>query len=298
MYFQVKCARKSQLTQHLQTVLHKERARLQNEEPEPSTSTTLSPRKNGFFMDMCEAMIAINLPWRSLDNMKWRGFLQKYTSKVIPNECTLRKSYLDDVYTDVVRKIREDIGENYIWISVDETTDAVGRYVANLIVGKLCEDESTPYLLTCRQLEATNNETIVRFVNSSLQILYPKGAQDKILLFVSDAARYMVKAGNTLKILFPNMLHVTCTAHGLHRVAETVRDNFPKVNRLISAVKKVFKKAPSRIQKYHEILEDLTLPPEPIITRWGTWLSAACFYSDNYEKIKQVAYLMLLYLSD
>jgi hypothetical protein len=33
---------------------------------------------------------------------------------------------------------------------------------------------------------------------------------------------------------------------------------------------------------------DLTLPPEPIITRWGTWLSAVLYYSNNFEKIKNV----------
>jgi hypothetical protein len=33
---------------------------------------------------------------------------------------------------------------------------------------------------------------------------------------------------------------------------------------------------------------NLTLPPEPIITRWGTWLSAVLYYSNNFEKIKNV----------
>ncbi|CAI6360338.1 unnamed protein product [Macrosiphum euphorbiae] len=33
---------------------------------------------------------------------------------------------------------------------------------------------------------------------------------------------------------------------------------------------------------------DLTLPPEPIITRWGTWLSAVLYYSNNFEKIRNV----------
>jgi len=33
---------------------------------------------------------------------------------------------------------------------------------------------------------------------------------------------------------------------------------------------------------------NLTLPPEPIITLWGTWLSAVLYYSNNFEKIKNV----------
>lgn len=33
---------------------------------------------------------------------------------------------------------------------------------------------------------------------------------------------------------------------------------------------------------------NLSLPPEPIITRWGTWLNAVKYYCENFEKIKDV----------
>ncbi|CAI6372751.1 unnamed protein product [Macrosiphum euphorbiae] len=33
---------------------------------------------------------------------------------------------------------------------------------------------------------------------------------------------------------------------------------------------------------------NLNLPPEPIITRWGTWLNAVKYYCENFEKIKDV----------
>lgn len=45
-----------------------------------------------------------------------------------------------------------------------------------------------------------------------------------------------------LKVLYPNMIHVTCAAHGLHRVAEFIRDQYDHVNKLISEVKKVLTK--------------------------------------------------------
>lgn len=62
------------------------------------------------------------------------------------------------------------------------------------------------------------------------------------MLVTTDAAAYMIAAINSLKVLFPKMLHVTCFAHGLHRLAEYVRHKFPEVNSLISAVKAVFTK--------------------------------------------------------
>jgi len=76
--------------------------------------------------------------------------------------------------------------------------------------------------------------------------------------------------------------------HGFHRIDETIRFQFSEVDSLISNVKKIFLKAPSRIQTFKDMYPDLTLPPEPIITRWGTWLSAVLYYSNNFEKIRNV----------
>jgi len=35
---------------------------------------------------------------------------------------------------------------------------------------------------------------------------------------------------------------------------------------------------------------DCRLPPESIITMWGTWLEAALFYSGNFSKFKELVY--------
>jgi hypothetical protein len=70
--------------------------------------------------------------------------------------------------------------------------------------------------------------------------LYPEGVKkDKVLLFLSDAAPYMKKAGEVLQIFYQNMIHVTCLAHGLHRICETIKEECPAVNKLISSTKKV-----------------------------------------------------------
>lgn len=49
-------------------------------------------------------------------------------------------------------------------------------------------------------------------------------------------------------VLYPNLIHVTSLAHGLNRVAEKVRDMFPNVNKLVNNIKKIFLKAPSRVE--------------------------------------------------
>lgn len=45
-------------------------------------------------------------------------------------------------------------------------------------------------------------------------------------------------------------------------------------------------KAPFRISLYKEKCPNLPLPPQPIITRWGTWLEAAFFYSQHFNTIQ------------
>lgn len=59
---------------------------------------------------------------------------------------------------------------------------------------------------------------------------------------LTDSAAYMICAMNGLKVLYPKMLHLTCLAHGLHRVAEFIRASFPDVNSLIANTKSVFVK--------------------------------------------------------
>jgi len=69
-----------------------------------------------------------------------------------------------------------------------------------------------------------------------------------------------------LDTFYPRMIHLTCLVHGFHRVAETLRFQFSGVHLFISNVKKIFLKAPSRVQTFKDMYPDLTLPPEPNIT--------------------------------
>jgi hypothetical protein len=88
-------------------------------------------------------------------------------------------------------------------------------------------------------LDKANYATISRLFDKSLLILWPEGIRhENILLFLSDAVPYMVKTGKTIKIFNPKTEHVTCVAHALHRVCEEIRLQFPKVDKLISNMKK------------------------------------------------------------
>jgi len=122
-----------------------------------------------------------------------------------------------------------------------------------------------------------------------MNLIWPQGVEhNNVLLLVSDAALYMVKAGSAIQTFFPKMLHVTCLAHALHRVAEQIRSNFQLVDKLIASVKKVFLKCPVRINIFKDEAPELSLPPEPVITRWGTWLNAAIITATHIKQLKKL----------
>ena len=290
---QISTSQRFLVTQHIATAKHKEnkerKSKLQQTFITTSTAST-SSGKSGFNTDLCRALVRADIPLHKINNSDFKMFLEKYTEKKIPDESTLRKNYLQEIYVETLDKIRDNLKNSNIWVSIDETTDVEGRYIANVIVGKLSSlSPSVPYLLNCEVLEKCNHASIARFFNDSMSLLWPSGVlNENVLLFLSDAAPYMVKAGKALQVFYPKMIHLTCLAHALHRVAETVRNQFPNVDALISSVKKVFLKAPSRVKNFKECYPDLCLPPQPVITRWGTWLEAAQYYYENFGKIKDI----------
>lgn len=293
----IACDKKFQVDQHIKTASHAAKKVKRKECSSTQGFLTIdsfskSDGGNNFNLDLCNALTSSNIPFNKLNNPNFRSFLQKYcVNQNIPDESTIRKKYLEVIYKDVLEEIRKDIGDNNIWISADETVDKCGRYIAHLVCGKLDHmGPSRPHLLACKALDVVNHSTIARFVNDSVHKLWPndESSSERVLIFISDAAPYMVKAAKSLLLFYPNLLHVTCLAHGLHRVAEKVRDVFAPVNKIISSGKKIFLKAPVRVAVYKEMCPDLPLPPEPILTRWGTWLNAALFYAQNLDAIKKV----------
>ncbi|KAL4153650.1 hypothetical protein QTP88_001483 [Uroleucon formosanum] len=285
--------RKFVVTQHVNTEKHKRAVIRKNEKNKNSEIQQLvanTPKKCLFSHDLCKALLSANIPLYKISNPQLKSFLEKYTSREIPSDSTLRKTYVNDIYEETVKNIREQIKGNKIWVSIDETTDSEGRYVANVIIGTLNTDApGKTYLLTTEVLEKVNNSTIVKLFDHSMFVLWPNGIRhDDVLLFVTDAAPYMVKAGLTLQSLYSKMIHLTCLAHGIHRVAENIREKFKKVDKLISRVKQVFLKAPSRVLVFKSEAPAIPLPPEPILTRWGTWIIAASYYCKYYQVIRRV----------
>lgn len=37
---------------------------------------------------------------------------------------------------------------------------------------------------------------------------------------------------------------------------------------------------------------NVPLPPQPVVTRWGTWLSASVYYADNFETVYEAVHML------
>jgi hypothetical protein len=199
-----------------------------------------------FSKDLCKIMVSSNIPLHKVQATSFRNFLEKYTTHPIPTESTLRKNYLASCYEDKINKIRNSVGKTKIWVCIDETSDVDGRFVANVVVGTLKHEQPGEiFLLACEVLERMNNYSIAVVFDNAINLLWPeKIERENVLLFISDAALFMIKAAKSLQSLYPKIIRVTCLAHALHRVAEEVRGRYLEVDQLIANGKKIFIKFP------------------------------------------------------
>lgn len=53
-------------------------------------------------------------------------------------------------------------------------------------------------------------------------------------------------------------------------------------------MKKIFRKAPYRVEMFKSEAPGIKLPPEPVITRWGSWIEAAIYYCGHFRTIRHV----------
>ena len=159
-----------------------------------------------------------------------------------------------------------------------------GQKYVNVLAGPKEEPNKT-YLIACSPLSGNpNSSNICTIVDDSLKEMGI--TREMFLLLLSDAAKYMLKAGDTLNIMYQRLLHVTCTAHFLHNCAEHIRAHFKATNNLISSMKAATIKNTDR--RFLFTAAGLSAPSQPFLTRWGTWLEPSFFYAENFQIVKQI----------
>ena len=277
---------KQTVERHLLTQSHQENQTNPKSKKRKSFENSIE-KEVVFKLRLALALMAANIPFAKVDNPVLKEFLEEFTGCSVPSATYLRGKYLNLVYEEKLQKLREIIGLNYVYLMIDETTDFMNRIICNIMVGILNGTNTNALLLSTQILQNTNSESISRALRTACELLWNKSdIYTKVLLVLSDQAPSMIKGIQISKQFLPNIQHVTCVAHALHRVCESIRENNKKSDRFIALMKKILKKSPHRKSLFTEITK-LSLPINPVITRWGTWLEAVIFYSNNFELIAE-----------
>ena len=130
-----------------------------------------SKEKVEFCKDLCRTLVENGIPLIKLRQPSCRAFLEKYTRFKCPSE-TIIRSFVDKESAIDLEEMRSTLKNEHIWVCVDETTNACGRYVVIILAGTLKKESySRPYFLVCEQLEEVNHTTISQ-VCTILQIIF------------------------------------------------------------------------------------------------------------------------------
>ena len=80
--------------------------------------------------------VSATIPLGKLINSKLRDF-QRHTVHMISDKSTMCKNYLIKYCEDILNHIRECGNGKEIYVSIDETADSEGRFVANVVIETL-----------------------------------------------------------------------------------------------------------------------------------------------------------------
>jgi DNA-binding CsgD family transcriptional regulator len=226
---------------------------------------------------------ASNIPLHNLSSARFKEFFLRHSKQHVLWS-TSPGRYIAAGSRRIQEEIASQLDGQPFAIYIDETQDCRKRKVVNTIVLPLTGKPENPMLYDTSFVDSADTSTLSGIVN---RIAMSISKDPKLFrLLVTDQCRTNLAAGRELRAFFKNFFHITCLAHGLHLLCETIREEYPKVNSLVSNMKSVLSYSKKRQDLYRLILEAEPMPPTPVITRWGTFLNTAIHHQRNFEKIK------------
>lgn len=243
-----------------------------------------------FKEDLLDMFLSCDIPLHKLKHDKMKQFLNKYIpDRTVPHPDTLRNRIENQALTKI-EAARTVIGDSDVYMQVDETSDRKSRNVVNIMVGKLDGTTCKPMLLHTEFQHFTNSKTIQTTILNACNVLWPtKNRYPKLKLIVSDQAAYMIlacKEMKDMKLIFPNLCHVTCINHAISLVCNSIQKEFFLVNTLFSNLKTWFSHSNKRKKRYQTSTKQ-KLIPLPVAIRWGTWIECANYHRNHLESIRK-----------
>lgn len=291
--------RKSTVDDHLQSASHVRHSQCPDPKKQKTIDTTLNigtvaaENRVAVCRDWVKMLVAANIPISKSDHPQIREFLRTrvVNGGAIPKTSQLVECYLPDLYESERKRImNEFVNCAALAIIVDETSDDQGRFVLNILFAKMEQTESganKSYLAETIFLQNTNNVTVSQSV---VRVVTDFGISfDSVRIFCTDNAAYMGKAfRDTLSVIFPNCIHMTCMAHLMNLVCEAFRKPFADVHKFGVQFRKFFSIPGIRKARYLKHLKDVyptvaaTLAPDPVATRWNSWYEAMTYHNEHF----------------
>ena len=150
------------LKRHMRVASHTERLHLK----ETQTRLNLEKRNSSSLLDTFDAKLVLaftnaNIPLHKLNNECFKEFLQEFTNQKIKDESFYRKNILEEIYSVKYREIKQRYCDKPVYLVFDETTDAAGRYILNILIGECSKySRTSPSLIKTVELPRTNSENV------------------------------------------------------------------------------------------------------------------------------------------
>ena len=275
----VKCDKKFFVESHRKSKQHQRK--LETKSKSQSKQTFLQLDQVNFKEQIVSSFLAADIPLHKLNHSSLKSLFATM-GKVSPSENAAR-ACVAKLSSQKEKQIKELLRDKIIFLILDEAEIAKQKYIS-VLVGSL-DAPNQSFLVDCHPLDSgsnVNSSIILHTVDGILRQLEIK--RENFSLFLTDAARYMSLTGKTLKELHPSLMHVTCVAHLLHNCAMGVRAHFKNIDEVIATIKPATIKNKDRKKDFHDA--GLPSPPNPVITRWATWLRAALYYSENLPAVR------------
>ena len=193
---QVNHDQKCHVLQHLNTQLHKQNSSLGSIKSQQIMNFTGDKRTEKW----ASALAKANIPFNKLCDKDFRDFLEKELGYKLPSQSSLRNTYMENVVQKEKLLMREDLKSQPIYIIFDETRNNNFESVVALLVGSVTSP-SKPYLFSLEIKSKVNGDVVAQFISQGLYREL-RIVSTQLVSFVSDGAKFCLKAGNILKSIF------------------------------------------------------------------------------------------------
>ncbi|GES87407.1 CGG triplet repeat-binding protein 1 [Rhizophagus clarus] len=189
--------RKNSVDKHIKTLKHlnnknKNNSNLLIQRTLPSFENTLNEREK-INKEIVEAFTYADIPLEKIEKLK--PFLLNHCKNagLITGANQLREKYLPLSYEIALQKLKNDVINKIICLTIDETTDRCGRHAVNI----LFSFDNKTKLAKTEFLSNVNASSISQFVMNTIH--FYNISYENIIFFISDNASYMKLATPTSK---------------------------------------------------------------------------------------------------